>query len=88
LPKGFLFACKWAIVRTKRGDLPLSQKETDMNIYQENGYKNRAAYVASLAEERGVGEEEAFALASLLGPAEDFDGLVSALDDLAERCWG
>lgn len=55
-----------------------------MNIYQENGYKNRRHYIESLAESMGVDEEVALTMAAMLGPNEDFDGLVSMLDDIAE----
>ena len=52
-----------------------------MSIYTENGYKNRKDYLRSLADEYGVPCEAVFALASILGPDEDFDGLVTSLDD-------
>lgn len=51
------------------------------NIYQENGYANRREYLESLAEEFGVSLETVFSLASLLGRNEDFDGLISALEE-------
>lgn len=51
-------------------------------IYQENGYKNRTHYLNCLAEEYGVDEDTVLALANLFGPCEDFDGLVSAIEDL------
>lgn len=55
-----------------------------MNIYQENGYENRKHYLQSLADEYAVGEDKVFALASILGPNEDFDGLVTTLQDMEE----
>lgn len=48
-----------------------------MNPYKEQGYENRAAYLAGLAEEYGA--EAVYALADVFGPTEDFDGLVTAL---------
>ena len=51
------------------------------NIYQENGYANRKEYLESLAEEYEVSLETVFSLASLLGRNEDFDGLISALEE-------
>ena len=51
------------------------------NIYQENGYANRKEYLESLAEEYGVSLETVFSLASLLGRNEDFDGLISVLEE-------
>lgn len=50
-----------------------------MNIYQENGYQNRRDYLESLALE--YPRNAVFALADILGETEDFDGLVTALDD-------
>jgi len=53
-------------------------------IYQDKGYKNRLEYLESLAEEYGVDISTVFALANVLGPEEDFDGLVSSLQDESE----
>jgi hypothetical protein len=55
-----------------------------MNEYTENGYKDRHDYLTALADETGVDMETVFTLASLLGPSEDFDGLVTTLEDMAE----
>lgn len=54
-----------------------------MNVYQDNGFENRRAYLDSLAEE--YPREIVYALAGLLGPSEDFDGLVTSLEDAAEE---
>jgi hypothetical protein len=51
------------------------------NPYLERGFASRAEYLKSLSEEYEVGIEEVQAIADLLGPTEDFDGLVSALED-------
>lgn len=51
------------------------------NIYQENGYENRKEYLEDLAMNYGVSSEMVFALADMLGPNEDFDGLISELED-------
>lgn len=53
------------------------------DIYQMNGYKDRNDYLRQLAEDYGVDLDTVYALADLLGPDEDFDGLVSQLEDLA-----
>lgn len=58
-----------------------------MSIYQDRGYDNRADYIESLAEECGMGLQEVWALANLLGPDEDFDGLVIACEDAATEAW-
>jgi len=52
------------------------------NIYQENGYKNRYDYLTSLAEEYGVDKTQVLTLAAILGESEDFDGLVTQVQDL------
>lgn len=51
------------------------------NIYTENGYQDRMDYLRCLADDYGLPEESVFAIADTLGPNEDFDGLVTCLDD-------
>ena len=55
-----------------------------MNDYTDHGHENRHAYLVSLADDIGVDIETVFMLADLLGPSEDFDGLVTSLEDYAE----
>lgn len=50
-------------------------------IYQEKGFEDREAYLNSLAEEYDIDSSEVIELAELLGPSEDFDGLVTSLQD-------
>jgi hypothetical protein len=50
-----------------------------MNIYKENGFENRRDYLESLCEE--YDREAVYALASILGSSEDFDGLITSLED-------
>lgn len=50
-----------------------------MSVYTDNGYANRREYLKSLAEDYG---DAVYILAELLGPDEDFDGLVTDLEDL------
>ncbi len=54
------------------------------DIYKENGYRDRHHYLRSLAEEYGADFDTVQMLASLLGPDEDFDGLVNAVQDASE----
>jgi hypothetical protein len=54
------------------------------NAYTANGYKNRKDYLESLASDLGLDRELVFSLASMLGSGEDFDGLVSSLEDYSE----
>ena len=52
-----------------------------MSVYTKKGYTNRKDYLESLSDEYRVPCEAVFALASMLGPDEDFDGLVTSLED-------
>ena len=54
-----------------------------MSVYTDNGYKSRMDYLTSLAEDQGVDVDVGLALAALLGPTEDFDGLVTAVEDMS-----
>lgn len=54
------------------------------NIYTDNGYKNRTEYLQSLSDDYGVSLTTVYALYNLLGDTEAFDGLVSAIQDIAE----
>lgn len=54
----------------------------NMSVYTDNGYKDRAEYLSALSEDYGVDIETVQCLADLLGESEDFDGLISALEDL------
>ena len=55
-----------------------------MNIWQENGFKNRKEYLDFLADDFGVPKSVVYALASVLGASEDFDGLISELEDYCD----
>ena len=54
------------------------------NIYQEKGYTSRLNYLDLLAAEYNVDRASVMALATLLGPSEDFDGLVEELEDFSQ----
>ena len=54
----------------------------DKNIYQQNGYADRDDYLTCLSEDYGISIEDVYSLAEMLGENEDFDGLVSALEDI------
>ena len=51
------------------------------NIYIEKGYTSRGDYLESLAEDYGMPIADVVAIASILGEDEDFDGLISSLED-------
>ena len=54
------------------------------NIYTRNGYASREAYLADLADNHGLPLDRVLLAADLLGPNEDFDGLVTTLEDMGE----
>ena len=54
-----------------------------LNDYQAAGFPNRRAYLESLCEE--YPRSAVFAIAGVLGPSEDFDGLITSLEDCAEE---
>jgi len=56
-----------------------------MNQYQAEGYESRREYLESLAEQFDLPRAEVFMAAQMLGPNEDFDGLVTSLEDEAQR---
>ena len=56
---------------------------TENNAYVEAGYKNRNAYLRGLADDNGISYAKVKAIADMLGPSEDFDGLVTTLEDFA-----
>ena len=51
------------------------------DIYQEHGYANRTEYLHCIANDYGVDLSVVETLAEVLGEGEDFDGLISLLDD-------
>lgn len=55
-----------------------------MSVYTENGYQGRENYLTCLAEEHGVDVDYVFTLAELLGHDEDFDGLVTSIEEIGE----
>ena len=61
------------IVKQQRGNI--------MNVYKENGYESREEYLECLADDYGIDLDTVSMLADLLGPNEDFDGLVNEVQD-------
>ena len=53
------------------------------DAYIQNGYKSRDDYLQCMSDEYGVPLEVVYSLADML-EGEEFDGLISALED-AER---
>ena len=50
-------------------------------LYAEHDCKTRREYLEMLAEENGADLDMVLALADILGPEEDFDGLVTSVED-------
>ena len=57
------------------------------DVYISKGYKNRKAYLKSLAEEYGVDFHTVNIIANTLGKNEDFDGLISELEDYVDMMY-
>lgn len=54
-------------------------------IYQQKGYKDRIHYLQSLARKYSAPLYKVVALAEVLGPEEDFDGLVVMVQDCIDE---
>lgn len=54
-----------------------------MTVYQEFGFANRRAYLDSLAADLNLDRDVVYLMATMLGPSEDFDGLVTSLEGYA-----
>jgi len=57
------------------------------NAYIQNGYESREHYLQCMSEDYGVPIETVYSLADMLGESEDFDGLVSVLEDAESMEW-
>jgi hypothetical protein len=55
----------------------------NLELYLEYGAETRAEYLAMLSEDYDVDLDIVHAMADVLGPMEDFDGLVTSLEDMA-----
>ena len=53
-----------------------------MSIYKDEGYESRQDYLNCLADDNGVSRDAVYALADMMGTDEDFDGLVTSVEDL------
>ena len=56
--------------------------EKPKTVYEKNGYKNRKDYLICLANDYGLPTHVVFQFASVLGSSEDFDGLISELNEV------
>ena len=69
-------------------DMVVESKSINESIYTDNGFKNRADYLQSLADDFGIDINTVKDLASVLGAEEDFDALVTELEDMADDYTG
>lgn len=53
----------------------------DLTAYEDHGYASRSDYLLGLSEDYDVPLHMVYALATVLGPSEDFDMLVTVLED-------
>lgn len=59
------------------------ERTIPLERYQEDGAIDRFGYLESLADDHGVEFDVVLTLVDVLGPDEDFDGLVTSLEDFA-----
>ncbi len=56
------------------------------DVYRKKGYNDREDYLSCIAEDYGLDLEQVVRpIADLLGPIEDFDGLIAMLEDEASK---
>ena len=60
----------------------ISSLDIAENVYTQNGYESRYDYLECLADEYDINLDTVLMLSDLLGPSEDFDGLVTSLQDM------
>lgn len=65
-----------------------AERSIPLARYAEDGYRSRSAYLEGLAEEHGLQLLDIEPVVDLLGPNEDFDGLVVMIEDQAELLGG
>jgi hypothetical protein len=51
------------------------------NVYEKNGYESRKDYLECQADWYGIPMDEVQYIADILGESEDFDGLITSLED-------
>lgn len=69
-------------------DVPLAtvlrlnaERTIPLERYQDDGAIDRFGYLFGLAQDNGVEFDAVLTLVDVLGPEEDFDGLVGSLED-------
>lgn len=59
-----------------------AEREIDIARYEEDGFFDRFGYLNNLADENGIDFDTLLAVLDFMPPSEDFDGLVTTLEDL------
>ena len=59
------------------------ERTIPLERYQDDGAMDRFGYLECLAADHGVEFDVVLTLVDVLGPDEDFDGLVTSIEDLA-----
>jgi hypothetical protein len=59
----------------------MGNNKQDEGRYAANGYKDRNDYLNTLADDMGIDTMAVHMIADMLGETEDFDGLVTELED-------
>ena len=54
------------------------------SIYQQNGFKDRYEYLMHLSDMYGIPYDTIRIAADMLGPSEDFDGLITMIEEWEE----
>lgn len=58
-----------------------AERTIPLSRYQEDGWESRSEYLRGLAENVEVELDDIIEIVDLLGPDEDFDGLVTFFED-------
>ena len=69
------------VEQTKTAILPQLIEVHIMSIYQTKGFANRTEYLNNVALDLNIPQENVFSMAEMLGEEEDFDGLISTLEN-------
>lgn len=59
----------------------IMQHQDEVDAYLDAGYRDRSSYLQAVADDYGMPYHKVFQIASLLGSNEDFDGLLSTLEE-------
>lgn len=63
-----------------------AERTIDLDVYAESGCESRFDWLDHFAQDHGLPIEQVIAVADLLGAEEDFDGLVTAVEDATQGC--